>query len=116
RQLLFQSAALSFEFCQARPSLLGRLREDRLEAPRIPAQLRDLRHHDPLHLAGRDGLRRATLPAPLLRYRADVIAIAFAALGDVRRGHGAAARPPLQQPFEDYSRPVPAGHWVTVVV
>jgi hypothetical protein len=47
RQLLFQTATLSFLFGQARPSLLGSLREDRLEAPGVVAQLRDLLHHDP---------------------------------------------------------------------
>jgi hypothetical protein len=83
RQLLFQSATLRFKRRQVLPSLPGCLGEDRLEAPWVLAQLRDLLHHDPLHLTGGNGLALATVVAPLLRYRADVIAITLAALGGV---------------------------------
>ncbi len=106
-QLPLQAASIRFESRQANMSLLGCFGQNLLEALRILAHLRELLHHDRFHQTSRDGLRRATVVAPLLSYRAYVIAIALAALGRVSGCHGRAARPAVKQPFQNRPRAVP---------
>src|SRR5262249_26073829 len=96
-QLPLQAAPLRFKVRQARSFLLGCLQENLLETIGILAHLRDLLQHDPFHRSCRNGLRRAMFPPSLLRIGADVIAIALAALARVRRAHGTAARPTVQE-------------------
>jgi hypothetical protein len=81
RQVVFQGVPLRLQFRRLPLPLLPRLLQDAAQQGGVVAGFLDLLDDQGLDLGRGDGLRRAGVPAPLLRPDAGVVAVAPPALG-----------------------------------